>query len=113
MTSPAQDPKVIVIIDDNEQIRVLVRRALQMKGYIVLDWATLLELWRTFNLHLADLMECTPAAVSKKSYIKHNLDQIGFRPMKAVNPATLDWFMEDYVEHLKHHLAQIDRVLSP
>src|SRR3982750_322637 len=34
----ADAPKVIVIIDDNEQIRVLVRRALQLKGYIVLDW---------------------------------------------------------------------------
>ena len=34
-----EEPKVIVIIDDNEQIRTLVRRALQMKGYIVLDWA--------------------------------------------------------------------------
>ena len=39
MTAPMEDPKVIVIIDDNEQIRTLVRRALQMKGYIVLDWA--------------------------------------------------------------------------
>jgi two-component system, cell cycle sensor histidine kinase and response regulator CckA len=39
VTSPSQDPKVIVIIDDNEQIRTLVRRALQSKGYIVLDWA--------------------------------------------------------------------------
>ena len=38
--TPAKDtPKVVVIIDDNEQIRILVRRALQMKGYIVLDWA--------------------------------------------------------------------------
>jgi two-component system cell cycle sensor histidine kinase/response regulator CckA len=33
------DPKVVVIIDDNEQIRTLVRRALQNEGYIVLDWA--------------------------------------------------------------------------
>jgi two-component system, cell cycle sensor histidine kinase and response regulator CckA len=32
------DPKVIIIIDDNEQIRTLVRRALQGSGYIVLDW---------------------------------------------------------------------------
>jgi DNA-binding NtrC family response regulator len=39
VTTPTQDPKVIVIIDDNEQIRTLVRRALQAKGYIVLDWA--------------------------------------------------------------------------
>jgi FixJ family two-component response regulator len=32
-------PKVVIIIDDNEQIRTLVRRALQSRGYIVLDWA--------------------------------------------------------------------------
>ena len=32
-------PKVVVIIDDNEQIRTLVRRALQVQGYVVLDWA--------------------------------------------------------------------------
>lgn len=39
MSSPSVDPKVVVIIDDNEQIRTLVRRALQSSGYIVLDWA--------------------------------------------------------------------------
>jgi DNA-binding NtrC family response regulator len=39
VTSSADAPKVIVIIDDNEQIRVLIRRALQGQGYIVLDWA--------------------------------------------------------------------------
>jgi two-component system, cell cycle sensor histidine kinase and response regulator CckA len=36
--TPTPDPKVIIIIDDNEQIRTLVRRALQGSGYIVLDW---------------------------------------------------------------------------
>ena len=39
MTAPESSPKVIVIIDDNEQIRTLVRRAFQSQGYIVLDWA--------------------------------------------------------------------------
>ena len=38
-TAAKPAPKVIVIIDDNEQIRTLVRRALQVQGYIVLDWA--------------------------------------------------------------------------
>jgi FixJ family two-component response regulator len=36
---PDEAPKVVIIIDDNEQIRTLVRRALQSRGYIVLDWA--------------------------------------------------------------------------
>jgi two-component system, cell cycle sensor histidine kinase and response regulator CckA len=39
VTASDTAPKVIVIVDDNEQIRTLVRRALQSKGYIVLDWA--------------------------------------------------------------------------
>jgi two-component system cell cycle sensor histidine kinase/response regulator CckA len=38
-TAAKPAPKVIVIIDDNEQIRTVVRRALQVQGYIVLDWA--------------------------------------------------------------------------
>jgi hypothetical protein len=72
------------------------------------DWNTILRLWSAFNLHLADVMERTPAAVRQKSYINHNFDQIAFRPMAPGTPATLDWFMEDYVEHCKHHLTQID-----
>ena len=76
------------------------------------EWHTLVELWRTFNLHLAHVMERMPAEVRKKQYIRHNLDQVGFRPMMAGTPATLDWFMEDYVEHLKHHLKQIDAILA-
>jgi hypothetical protein len=76
------------------------------------DWATLLELWRSFNLHLAAVMEATPAAIRTRPHTRHNFDQIGFRPVAAGSPATLDWFMEDYVEHLEHHLKQIDALLS-
>jgi hypothetical protein len=75
------------------------------------DFKELLALWRGYNLHLARVMELMPAAERKKSYIRHNFDQVAFRPMPAGTPATLDWFMEDYVEHLKHHLKQIDSLL--
>jgi hypothetical protein len=76
------------------------------------DFPALLALWRTFNLHLAHVMETTPAAVRQKAYVKHNFDRVGFRPMISGTPATLDWFMEDYVEHFKHHLRQIDALLT-
>jgi len=76
------------------------------------DWRTVLDLWKAFNLHIAWVMEQTPAVERKKEYIKHNFDQIAFRPMPVGAPATLDWFMEDYVEHLKHHLKQVDALLS-
>jgi hypothetical protein len=76
------------------------------------DWGTLIDLWRAFNLHLASVMEHTPAGERTREYIKHNFDQVAFRPMPVGAPATLDWFMEDYVEHLKHHLRQVDALLS-
>jgi hypothetical protein len=76
------------------------------------DWATLLQLWSAFNLHLADVMERTPAAARQKSYIRHNFDEIAFRRLPAGTLASLDWFMEDYVEHFRHHLTQIDALLT-
>ena len=82
------------------------------QGYQEADWKRLITLWQAFNLHLADVMERTPAAEREKRYIKHNFDQVAFRPMTTGTPATLDWFMEDYVEHFKHHLRQIDALLA-
>ena len=81
------------------------------QGYQNADFRQLIDLWRGYNLHLARVMELTPAAAREKTYIKHNFDQVAFRPMPAGSPATLDWFMEDYVEHFKHHLKQIDALL--
>ena len=82
------------------------------QGYQDAEWKALVELWRGYNLHLARVMERIPAADRKKSYIRHNFDQVAFRPLPAGQPATLDWFMEDYVEHFKHHLKQIDALIQ-
>jgi len=38
---------------------------------------------------------------------RHNLDELAWKPLPRDQPATLDYFMSDYVAHLKHHLAQI------
>ena len=83
------------------------------QGYQESDWHTLLDLWRSYNLHLARVMELAPAADRDKPYVRHNFDQVAFRRLPADTPATLGWFMEDYVEHFKHHLKQIDALLSP
>ncbi|MCX6376161.1 MAG: hypothetical protein NTU88_09065, partial [Armatimonadetes bacterium] len=36
-----------------------------------------------------------------------NLHQLAWRPIPEEQPATLEYFMGDYVGHLKHHLAQV------
>jgi hypothetical protein len=52
-------------------------------------------------------MENSPESVRNALRAKHNLDKLAWQPVPADQPATLDYFMNDYVEHLKHHLRQI------
>lgn len=70
------------------------------------DWRELVELWRAFNLQLARLMLATPPVIRDRAHERHNLDQIAFKELPAGTPATLGWFMADYVDHLEHHLRQ-------
>jgi hypothetical protein len=70
-------------------------------------WRELVELWRAYNLHLARVMAAIPASVRQRERKKHNLDQVAFRTVPAERPVTLEYFMRDYVEHMKHHLEQI------
>ena len=70
-------------------------------------WRDLVTLWRAFNLHLAHVMRTVPADVRQQPRVRHNLDQVAFVPVPADQPATLEYFMEDYVRHLQHHLRQI------
>lgn len=51
--------------------------------------------------------QATPEDVRLRLRVTHNLDRIAWRTIPAEQPATLDYFMEDYVGHLEHHLRQI------
>ena len=70
-------------------------------------WRQLVELWAAFNRHLARVMAAVPEDVRMKPRTRHNLHQIAFRTVPENQPATLDYFMRDYVYHLEHHLQQI------
>jgi hypothetical protein len=75
-------------------------------------WNDLVLLWREFNLHLARVMESTPEDMRLRQRARHNLDRIAWQPVPADRPATLDYFMRDYVSHLHHHLRQVERALA-
>ena len=71
------------------------------------NWRELVNLWSAFNRHLAGVMEATPESVRLRPRHRHNLDELAWRPVPRDTPATLDYFMGDYVDHLEHHLRQI------
>lgn len=71
------------------------------------SWPDLIELWRLYNLHLADLMANTSSETLTKPRSDHNLHRIAWKTVPADEPATLEYFMRDYIGHLKNHLRQI------
>jgi hypothetical protein len=70
-------------------------------------WARLVELWRLYNLHLAHVVARVPEGELKRPRHPHSLQRIAFRLVDEAEPATLEYLIRDYFEHLRHHLAQI------
>jgi hypothetical protein len=96
----AQDDLIFPGYAQDEWVRV--------QDYQDMPWGDLLTLWHAYNHHLARVMSLVPAAVRLAPHARHNLHEIGWRPMRADCPATLDDLMRDYVDHLRHHLTQIE-----
>lgn len=79
------------------------------QGYADAPWSELVLLWQLYNRHLARVMAAMPAAEREELRSSHNLDRRAYRPVPAHHPSSLDYFMNDYVDHLEHHLAQVLR----
>ena len=79
----------------------------EFQAYRDAQWSDLVTLWKKFNFHIARVMENTPESIRNSPRKTHNLDKLAWRSVPADEPATLDYFMNDYVDHLKHHLSQI------
>lgn len=85
--------------DQDEWVRV--------QRYNEKSWTDLVGLWRAFNLHIAAIVGTIPQESLSLQRSEHNLDQIGWQTVPRDQPATLEYFIRDYVAHMKHHLAQI------
>lgn len=77
-------------------------------GYAEADWSELVELWSRYNMHLARVMDRVPDDARFRPRAAHKPLGTTYAPLPADGAPTLDWLMHDYVEHLKHHLRQID-----
>lgn len=88
-------------------VRTIAIEDLSMVGYTQDDWVSiqqynetsweaLLELWKAYNLHLAQIMAHTSGHV-----LDHRIT------IDGKGPFTLEFIMSDYAEHLKHHLKAI------
>jgi hypothetical protein len=70
-------------------------------------WSDLVQLWRSYNLHLHHLMTHADQAKLSTPCTLHTLQEIAFKTVPKAEPVTLEYLMKDYVDHMKHHLSQI------
>jgi hypothetical protein len=73
------------------------------------SWPAVIELWRAYNMHLLHVVSVIQQEVLTKQRDKHSLEQIAFKTVERNQPATLEYLIRDYLDHLKHHLDQIWR----
>lgn len=73
------------------------------------SWPAIIELWRAYNMHLLHVASVIPEHVLTRQHDKHSLDRIAFKTVDHNAPATLEYLIRDYVDHLNHHLDQIWR----
>ena len=60
------------------------------------SWGNLVQLWKSYNFHLLHLVSSIPeTALRNYCFIGDN------------EPVTLEFLVQDYVGHLKHHVEQI------
>jgi hypothetical protein len=78
----------------------------RLQRYQDRPWGNLVRLWQGFNHHIADVMEAADPHALARPRARHNLDQLAWQSVSATEPTTLEYFMRDYVAHLKHHLRQ-------
>ncbi|TSA27214.1 MAG: DinB family protein [Ignavibacteriales bacterium] len=71
------------------------------------EWNFLIGLWTMNNLQLVRVIGSIPDDVLKKSTINHNYDLIAWKELSKNESATLEYLIEDYIGHMKHHLNQI------
>ena len=67
-----------------------------LQGYQEEPWSDLVALWKSYNNHLAHIMERMSEEALMNSCSINNGE-----------PVTLRFIAEDYVRHLKHHLEQM------
>ena len=97
----------------------LVFAPYDQEGWVTLQryqeqgWGALLERWAAFNEQVAVSIEGIPETALTRQRAQHNFDRIAWKTIAASEATTLEYFIRDYIGHLRHHLAQVASLVGP
>ena len=79
----------------------------KVQRYDLSNWSEFVNMWHSYDRHIIHAVEQIPENILIQKKSKHNLHQIAWKTVPENESATLDYFIRDYVGHLKNHLDQI------
>lgn len=79
----------------------------EYQDYQNADWNELVDLWTSYNKHIVRVINNIPQGILFRENDRHNLHLVAFRPVPSDEKTTLAYFINDYIEHIEHHLTQI------
>lgn len=77
------------------------------QNYQARKWDELINLFFYFNLQILHFIKEIPEDQLIKIRMENNLNDIAFRKTHSKHDATLQYLIDDYYVHLKHHITQI------
>jgi hypothetical protein len=99
VTGQFSDELIFTSYDQNAWVKV--------QNYKEASWDSLITLWVAYNKHLLHLIDSIAEEILIEPREIHNLDEICYQPAPADEPATLEFLIEDYYDHMQHHLENI------
>ena len=79
----------------------------EYQDYQNAEWQNLIDLWTAYNIHLARVIQYIPKGILYRPCEEHNLHLVAFKLVPETETTTLAYFVEDYINHLEHHIGQI------
>ena len=73
-------------------------------------WDFIISLWKMNNSQICRLINNMPEEIIYKQHKEHSLDQIAWKEIDKSVPASMEYLINDYIGHMKHHLNQIFRM---
>ena len=79
----------------------------KFQKYETASWNNLITFWVAYNMQIIHHIANIPDEKLSEQTVNHNLHDICMNKLSVGSPANLKYLINDYFEHMQHHLDQI------
>ena len=83
-----------------------------VQDYQSASWTQLIQLWQSYNLHLAHVIDKISSNILTMPREEHNLDRLPGQMSKHGVAVSLEDLIRHYISHLQDHLQQLFSIQS-